>query len=92
MAVKLTETIRDLGRSLSERCLNDGDDFPRHLCEALEALLLPDFQIGFVGVTGKTGDILLESALLIYTRSSEITGNSLRYVASERELLVSFMP
>ena len=84
MAVSLTETIHDLGKLLSEHCLDGSDDFPRRFCEALEPQLLPDFQIGFVGVTGETGDILIDTALLIYTSASSTTDDSPKYVASER--------
>ena len=84
MAGSLTETIRDFGKSLLEQCQNGSGDFPRRLCEVLEPQLRPDFRIGFVGVTGEAGAILIEPALLIYTNSSVMTEDSPPYVASEK--------
>jgi len=84
MAGSLTETIHDLGKSLSEHCLDGSYDFPRRLCEVLGPQLRPDFRIGFVGVTGEAGAILMEPALLIYTSSSVVTDDSPKYVSSER--------
>jgi hypothetical protein len=84
MAGSLTETIRDFGKSLLEQCQDGSDDFPRRLCEVLGPQLRPDFRIGFVGVTGEAGAILMEPALLIYTSSSVMTEDSPPYVASEK--------
>jgi len=49
MAVSLTETIHELGKSLVEHC-QDCDDIREMLCAALAPLLAPSFEIGFVGV------------------------------------------
>jgi len=46
--------------------------------------LRPDFRIGFVGVAGHAGAILMDPALIIYTSSSVMADDSPRYVASER--------
>lgn len=83
MAVSITETIHQLGNSLLERCRDAGDELAQHLCATLQPLLSPDFRIGFVGVRDEAGEVLMEQALLIYTRSSADLGDSTQYVAPE---------
>ncbi len=83
MAVSLAETIHELGRSLLEQNREDGDDLALRLCLALEPLLRPDFGIGFVGVRGEEGSVLIERALLIYTTLSPKPEDSTLYVAPE---------
>ncbi len=83
MTVSRTATIHELGNSLLERCRDDGDDLALQLCVALEPLLSPDFRIGFVGVTGDAGNVLIERALLIYTTPSTEPEDSAQHVAPE---------
>ena len=83
MAVSFTATIHELGTSLLERCRDGGDDLALQLCAALEPLLSPDFRIGFVGVTGDAGNVLIERALLIYTKPSAEQEDSAQHVAPE---------
>jgi hypothetical protein len=82
MAVSLAETIHEFGQSLLERN-RDEDDLALRLCSALEPLLKPDFGIGFVGVRGEEGSVLIERALLIYTTLSPKPEESTKYVAPE---------
>ena len=81
MAISLTETIHELGKSLLEHC-RDGEDIRENLRTALELFLAPAFQIGFVGVKSPTGDVLIEQALIIHTASSEAPDSSTLYVTS----------
>lgn len=83
MAISITETIHQLGNSLLERCQDAGEELAEQLCATLEPLLSPDFRIGFVGVRDEAGEVLMERALLIYTRSSADLGDSTQYVAPE---------
>jgi hypothetical protein len=83
MAVSLTETIHELGNALLGRCRDAGDDLAQQLRASLEPLLSPDFHIGFVGVRGEAGEVLMERALLIYTTSSAEPQASTQYVAPE---------
>lgn len=83
MALSLTETIHNLGRSLLERYRDAGDDLAQQLCATLKPLLKPDFRIDFVGVRGETGEVLIERALLIFAASSRELESSVRYVAPE---------
>jgi hypothetical protein len=68
MAVCLTETIHELGKSLLDHCRN-GEDIREAFRASLASFLTPSFDIGFVGVKSTTGDVLIERALIIYTRS-----------------------
>lgn len=83
MAASLAATIHELGISLLKRCRDGGEDLSLQLCASLGPLLSPDFRIGFVGVTGEAGNVLIERALLIYTTSSAETEDSTQYVAPE---------
>jgi hypothetical protein len=83
MTVSFTATIHELGNSLREQCRDAGDALAPALCAALEPLLSPDFRIGFVGVRGEAGDVLIERALLVYTTSSAEPQGSTQYVAPE---------
>ena len=71
MAVSLTETIHKLGKSLAQHC-QDGEGIREMLCAALAPLLAPSFEIGFVGVRTPAGDVLIEQALIIYTRPPQV--------------------
>jgi hypothetical protein len=82
MAVSLTETIHELGKSLVEHC-QDSEDIREMLCAALAPLLAPSFEIGFVGVRTPTGDVLIEQALIIYTRPPQVSGPPAPYVTAE---------
>ena len=83
MAVSLTENIHELGKSLVEHC-QDGEDIREMLCAALAPLLAPSFEIGFVGVKTPTGDVLIEQALIIYTRPPQVSDPPAPYVTAER--------
>jgi hypothetical protein len=83
MEVSLTATIHEIGNSLLEQCRYAGDDLAHLICAALEPLLSPNFRIGFVGVRGEAGEILMERALLIHTTSSAEPQESTQYVAAE---------
>jgi hypothetical protein len=82
MAVSLTETIHELGKSLVEHC-QDGEDIREMLCAALAPLLAPSFEIGFVGVRTPTGDVLIEQALVIYIRPPQVSDPPAPYVTAE---------
>src|ERR1039458_7723022 len=82
MAVSLTETIHELGKSLVEHC-QDCDDIREMLCAALAPLLAPSFEIGFVGVRTPTGDVLIEQALIIYTGQPQVSYPPSPYVTAE---------
>ncbi|WP_263350005.1 hypothetical protein [Acidicapsa acidisoli] len=83
MAVSLTETFHKLGCSLLERCRDAGDDLAQQLCATLEPMLSPGFRVGFVGVRGETGEVLMEPALLIYTTALAELEGAPQYVAPE---------
>lgn len=53
------------------------------LCAALAPLLAPSFEIGFVGVRTPTGDVLIEQALIIYTRPPQVSDPPAPYVTAE---------
>jgi len=82
MAVSLTEAIHKIGKSLNEHC-HDGEDIREVLCAAIAPFLAASFAIGFVGVKTSTGDILIEQALIIYTRRSQVADDSESYVPAE---------
>lgn len=82
MAVSLTETIHELGKSLLKDC-QDGDDIREKLRAALAPLLAPSFEIGFVGVRTPAGDVLIEQALIIYTRPPQVWDPPAPYVTAE---------
>jgi hypothetical protein len=83
MADSLTTTIHERGNSILERCRDAGDGLGQQLCAALESLLSPDFRIGFVGVRGDDGVVLIDRALLIYTTSSAKPHASTQYVTPD---------
>jgi hypothetical protein len=82
MAVSLTEAIHKIGKSLNEHCY-DGEDISEVLCAAIAPFLAPSFEIGFAGVKTSTGDVLIEQALIIYTRRSQAADYSEPYVPAE---------
>lgn len=82
MAESIAATIHELANSLLERSRDGVDDLALQLSEALGQLLFPDFCIGFVGVKGEAGEVLIERALLIYTTSQAEQLVSVEYVPS----------
>ena len=82
MAVSLTETIHELGKSLLERS-REGGEIAQELRSVLDSLLAPDFRVGFVGVRSTAGDVLIEQALIIYTALSPLPDGSAQYVSPE---------
>ena len=82
MAESIAATIHELANSLLERSRDGVDDLALQLSEALGQLLFPDFCIGFVGVKGEAGEVLIERALLIYTTSQAEQLVSEAYVPS----------
>jgi hypothetical protein len=81
--VSLTERIHELGKSLLTHC-QDGDDIGERLRSAFAPLLAPSFEIRFVGVKTSTGDVMIERALIIFSRPPQVADYPEPYVPAER--------